>query len=1074
MKDILIQKKKIDDSSIVCFSVYETLVNCDVMNINNIYKKVSNRLDLNYDYSARRLAAQDRANREKPFFAESVNIYDVFDVMARMFNISKNEIEKLKETELAVIYENTSIRKYAKELYDYCFDTNKKVILVESDFYPEQFTKKILNKCGYNSIDNLYTFSDLTNKGKSNVLSKIVTNCDDDISDTKQILYIGSHYSNDYKLALKHSLSAILLKTPLYMFEKQGQTSSLIKQLDYNTSQLLIRNINSELDKFFIEKDIDHASMGYIFLGPLVLQYALNVVKIIERKNISKVIISNLNHRMFISLLKQLLDRRNKDGVSSKVEIVEVGNIVGEKGINGLEEYIHDENVNSNNSLEWFIKNILHIEKEDEQEHIYKIFRRIGYRTKESKIGKFENYYDILDDLEVFWQKNIVEKRTKILRKINENISCDDSVLLCQFDENTQLFDEWFKDKENGYSKYVFITTKDLAKSSAFIYKKFTGLSHINSIISALNHYITTDCNTENTILSDVNSSVLEFIGVYLNENSIKPGQKILNENLMVELMSRYVAKLNYGELTVEKEIANEETIEDKISENVIDELNEEDENEHLVNRIKSLPLYKYMYLVAHKLGIVPYIKRKLKRGTELDQQKITLDIFEAKFQEGIKAIKDYKITDRDNIVFAGMMLGSTKGVSGYLNKVYKETKEANLIMLSEYGNISLEKAEQRMYLDIFIMPLLISKNYYVDHTKIDTTVDMLSVIKEKQYLKNAVENIKGGRTTLGAGYAEALAYYQYKYFVAFLEHIKPKKVVLWNQFHATNTILMGLCKERNIETDFMEFGVIPGTLVIEGYGQMGESYPSQHSSEFLQLPYTQDEFAETKKVLKFLKETKQNRNIYDKNSKKEDVLAKLKQGRPVIVFAGQYDYEAGLYPYTEHSKLYHSPNFKSSDDTVIYLAKICKKNDWNFIYKPHPLMLKISTIYNNDSMFPPNVIFVTDLDISDAIEISDVLVTLFSQTAYLSLIAEKTTLMLGYNQLRNKGCAYEAYNVEDIEKEMIKAIENGYTEEMKFMFTKHTTQLLRHYLFSDTLKREMYYGQSVSDFKNKLLKGEL
>ena len=99
-----------------------------------------------------------------------------------------------------------------------------------------------------------------------------------------------------------------------------------------------------------------------------------------------------------------------------------------------------------------------------------------------------------------------------------------------------------------------------------------------------------------------------------------------------------------------------------------------------------------------------------------------------------------------------------------------------------------------------------------------------------------------------------------------------------------------------------------------------------------------------------------------------------------------------------------------------------------------------------DNAIIPASTIFVEDADIHDLIDLSDVVVTILSTVSYSALIRRKPVVMLGYTQLKWKGCTFEAFEKEYIEKEISSALVNNTDEHMYQSFIKHVAQLNRYY----------------------------
>ena len=343
---------------------------------------------------------------------------------------------------------------------------------------------------------------------------------------------------------------------------------------------------------------------------------------------------------------------------------------------------------------------------------------------------------------------------------------------------------------------------------------------------------------------------------------------------------------------------------------------------------------------------------------------------------------------------------------------------------------------------------------------KLEYTEEMRALMAEKPYLRQAVAIARGAFGETAPNYLEAMTCLCYRCYDALLSKINVTGVNIWNEFRFNHYLLAEMCRERGIEVSFMEFGSLPGTLVFDRRGQMGESSPAVDYEEFRQLSVTEEELAQAEETVAWLKASGLNRNKQPSEEMEEkEELKRLRPDRPVVLFAGQWDMASGMIPYTEHVRQYHSPVFESSLEALLALAKIAEKHDWNLIFKPHP---NVREEYDPETL-PSNVIFVKKCNINDLIDMSDVVATILSSTGYVSLIRDRATVMLGYNQLRSKNCTYDAFRPEDVEPALKAAVEQGYTAEQRAAFIRHVAQMSKYYLYHDGTKRSgPLYGRPL------------
>lgn len=414
--------------------------------------------------------------------------------------------------------------------------------------------------------------------------------------------------------------------------------------------------------------------------------------------------------------------------------------------------------------------------------------------------------------------------------------------------------------------------------------------------------------------------------------------------------------------------------------------------------------------------------------------------------------------------------------------KIAKQMPEYNFVTLLEGMEDNLETikgmcqtkyrilAEELNQLSMFMMPKLFMRNNVPGFSELMLTVEEQRLYEQKDYIRFASENLSE-KYNVSMEYAVKYCCAAHDYAEQLINIVKPGCVMIWNKYSPLHLVLDYVCKERNITVVYMESGLLPGTFIFETFGQMGESYPATHSKEFEELKVTKEELEEADRIKSLLFENKLNRwtssdpSVYSKNEKQK-VLEKLNPDRPTLLYAGQNDFESGLFPYTEYVGKYHSPVFESSNEAAIFLAKLAKKNDWNFIYKRHPMMRG-----KLNMEFPSNVIMSDNIDIHDAIDISDLTITILSQTSYVALLRDKPALMLGYHQLCHKGCVYEAWKNDELEDCIKQALEEGFTDKQKENFKKHIAQLCKYYLYTDFIDNTVDYGKSLGDLVKYLQK---
>lgn len=376
--------------------------------------------------------------------------------------------------------------------------------------------------------------------------------------------------------------------------------------------------------------------------------------------------------------------------------------------------------------------------------------------------------------------------------------------------------------------------------------------------------------------------------------------------------------------------------------------------------------------------------------------------------------------------------------------------------------NCNIVITEKYLYSDINIingkiyeLPLLLNPRIYINKSSKEEN----KYVQKNNYIREISEQISQ-IFTISQNFALKNADYICEAFENIVEIFKPSIVLFPPGVTHTTRICELICEDLGIKYVTTHLGVFPGTCAIDAIGEVGKSIPSIYCEKFKRLSVNPKDIDIAKKIWQNQYEKKLNRKRQPKNDITSILNSKLKKDRPIIFFAGQNDVESRMIPYTEETRKYYSPIFKLSIDAGIYLAKLCAKNNWNFIYKPHPMYIREEQI----KQLPPNTIYVDYCDINDLIDISDVVVTILSTTNYDAMMRYKPVVMLGYNWSHGQGCNYEAFSDDVIEDTIKQAIEKGFTEEMQQAFLENIARLCKYYLYDDMSDRELRYGKPLPD----------
>lgn len=306
----------------------------------------------------------------------------------------------------------------------------------------------------------------------------------------------------------------------------------------------------------------------------------------------------------------------------------------------------------------------------------------------------------------------------------------------------------------------------------------------------------------------------------------------------------------------------------------------------------------------------------------------------------------------------------------------------------------------------------------------------------------------RSGMRRLVCAYADA--------YERLIRRIQPRAVLIWCQFTKLHPLCAQIARAHGVKVLYMEFGSIPGTFAMEDQGQMGESRIATEWESFLSNSVTAEEIDRAGQVLDFLRESGLNRNKQTDLPALGELQDAIDADRPLIVFAGQNDFDSGLIPWDDHARTHHSPAYRNSLEAAEAVARIAREEGWQFAYKPHPFMDA-----RGEKIDLP---VIHKCNFNAMMDRADVVVSGVSQSGYVACIRRRPCVTVGYNQLRGKGCTYEAVDGDALRETLRTALKEGCTDRQQKMFRMHTAQLLKYALYDDLGERSLRYGRSPEE----------
>ena len=294
-----------------------------------------------------------------------------------------------------------------------------------------------------------------------------------------------------------------------------------------------------------------------------------------------------------------------------------------------------------------------------------------------------------------------------------------------------------------------------------------------------------------------------------------------------------------------------------------------------------------------------------------------------------------------------------------------------------------------------------------------------------------------------------------YYYYKMVIEMINPSKIIIWGSWKRENYILEYLAKHYNVPYGYMEYGWLPGTYQVDPRGIAGQSEYAVNPEMFEKLDF--EDIYDIEGVKQYVRDYKLDTRIFNDTKEDNAQILSICPNKKTIFFVGMGEKGIHINPKSDYWKKYVSNVVESTEEVLALLIQLCRKNNWNLIFKPHPgepvPELKCGL---------EDVIIVRSMEIDRLICLADVAVSIASAVDYKVLIYGKPLVQLGITGLLGKGCTYTVSKKEMLEEQIHLALKNGMTKEQTENYNRLLQILLQRYLWDDMSDRNIRYGLSV------------
>lgn len=1088
---------------VISFDVFDTLLFRPVSTPADTFRLLENKLRIP-NFHNMRITAEAEARKYKDISSEDITLDAIYERYAYIFGLTDEESNKIKQAELDLEYAFLYPRKAAKFLFEEAKNANKKIIIISDMYLSSEFLKKALIKNGYEGFTDLYVSSE-TGCLKSSrgmyylVLSRLKA---DGIIPT-EVLHIGDNKKADVDSAIASGLNARHLPKPADIRNDCKQLRRLYGYIIpdvMNTNNAILYGFLANLyfddpfvdfnrDSFF---NGDAKLMGYWF-APLMIGFTKWFIETTEEEKIEELLFvwrdGYLPLRLF-SIMRPMFTKRE----------IDVRQIYLGRGMrmpfqsldkNGFFTTLSDYGLSEDITVEHFIKNRLFCDNEEQYEAILKIFRQNGYINDKMPIGKFEKYRGFLHELEPFFIENAKDKIKRYSKYIRSQV--DENKKIASFDRSprgklarffnnyfnidaicvtTELYDAGLNNdgKIKSYLEYGKYQVNKMGNIWAMIFERVisdTGPGFFDvveypdgSVDVVLDTPEENDTILEaNDIVTEIQAAIIEFTEQLTNVMGEYLPYLVIDRHGVFDYTIDFLSSPHRADADLVVKINPDKSFLAPIDENVfIKWYNSKfKKNTKPVIVAKDLSIKQQIiekgYILSERLGILTQARSIYRFFLNKPQNpELSVENIQANTDAHIEKLKELGCSDI-SVLFLG---SSPQEVSPFFNYLSQQLSGYDFLFVAagflrvptcyNFPCIDAPKAFGFWTIEGFNKDIALST--YIQNE-----------VRSKQYLLDLVERrvLRGYSRSV----ATLLAFEAERYFRELICILNPKLVMTWNNWGNNSVVPATIAREKRIPVISAERGFIEGTIMLSPDG-FGKDSVNVTPDKFCALPVNDDDTKKAKMLIDYICGSGYNRYTQPLNDVIERLKLKINNGKKTLLLVGSFDCENPAFPQSEETKKLYSPMFGTSFDAMTYISKLCNKNDWNIIFKPHPLMAKIDR--SAKRKYPVNVDYIEDANINDLLDIADVVVCLISGVSYIALMRGKPLVELTYTPLKGKECCYEVSSENDIEPMIKEALKNGFTTRQSEAFIKHVAQINKYYFFDDMSARPIRYGRSISD----------
>ena len=476
-------------------------------------------------------------------------------------------------------------------------------------------------------------------------------------------------------------------------------------------------------------------------------------------------------------------------------------------------------------------------------------------------------------------------------------------------------------------------------------------------------------------------------------------------------------------------------------------------------DEIDNFSLYKIIVTVNRPETIFDYLKEKgLRKNRDFYDYREYFGGELVRTRKCVQAICESRL--KYTIVLAPIFIARQQAVlSDFYCNYAKSHKKDKLALLCELGSASIDDARKLLNCEVFQQPEVF--RYTGKHSEIYMKYTSYSEDTIDEDNNNWLRGFEAEKINDNYRNAYLISKDICLFFKDIIEHGSVEKMLIWGPWLRSSLIAQHCMDVAGIDYRFIEYGYIPGTIQIGKLGLAGTGEYAQYNADQL-LSQCDIDDKHINEIINYIKVNRVDSGKFRNTQQDEKQLKKLNQKHKTVFLVGIGDEIIGFKGDSSFWRENVSRLFCSSLDALRFILGICRKENWNMIFKPHP------SEYNNKAFEEyrdlDDLVLIHDMSIDEILEKTDVVVSIVSSVDYKALMFGVPLVKIGQSSLNHKKCTYEACDIDEIEDLIKQALMYGMTDEQKEYFRIHLKHLLSESHWDNLSHDELPYGRRITE----------